>query len=554
MSEETFDAFAGARKAASVIVLRDRADGAGVEILMLRRAERANDPRSGAAVFPGGVLDAMDHAAQPHCLGYDDATASARLGLPEGGLDYLVAAARECFEEVGLLFAAGVDAEVLARAHGDWRGRLQRGEQPVAAMCAALGLQLDLREWHYFSHWLTPPGHPKRFDTRFFVALAPPGQTAEPDRGEAVELMWLSAAEALDPQRGLTLLPVTRRTLQVLGRFGTAREVLAFARAQADVPLTMPHRAASAKGLRVVLPDEHAWAEVGRLDPTGQGHAWASIEAGRVVRLSARVLRVTAPNPGVMTGPGTNSYLLGDATSQRWTVIDPGPADDAHTRALLAAAPGPIERILVTHTHVDHSPGASALAVATGAPVFGMRPRHPAGQDLGFAPERELDAGELLRLGPNSTLQVLHTPGHASNHLCYLLLEEKTLFTGDHVMQGSTVVINPPDGDMAAYLDALHDLLALDIDWLAPGHGFLVAQPQRVLRALITHRLVREARVTAALQAQRSATLDALLPQVYADVPPAIYPVARRSLLAHLLKLQAEGRADADGDRWLAVP
>ncbi|MDZ7590552.1 MAG: MBL fold metallo-hydrolase [Rubrivivax sp.] len=146
-------------------------------------------------------------------------------------------------------------------------------------------------------------------------------------------------------------------------------------------------------------------------------------------------------------------------------------------------------------------------------------------------------------LGPDSTLRVIHTPGHASNHLCYLLEEERLLFTGDHVMQGSTVVINPPDGNMAAYLQALHALLDEDLQWLAPGHGFLVAEPQAVLRALIAHRLRREAKVVAALRQAGPARLDALLPQVYDDVPAALHGVARRSLLAHLLKLLGEGAA-----------
>jgi glyoxylase-like metal-dependent hydrolase (beta-lactamase superfamily II) len=315
----------------------------------------------------------------------------------------------------------------------------------------------------------------------------------------------------------------------------------------------MPRRAESAKGQRVVLPDEHAWAEIGRIDPAGQLKAYADIVPGRAVRLSPRVIRVTAPNAGMMTGPGTNSYLVGCPHANRWTVIDPGPADAAHLQALQAAAPGPIEQILVTHTHVDHSPGAALLSAMTGAPVAGRRPDHPQGQDAGFAPHRELAGGELLTLGPDTALEVLHTPGHASNHLCYLLAAEKTLFTGDHVMQGSTVVINPPDGDMAVYLQALRGLLALDIDWLAPGHGFLVARPHDVVRALIKHRLAREARVLQALQSVGSgqgAPLDDLLPAVYADVPVGLYPVARRSLLAHLLKLQADGLASARDERW----
>jgi glyoxylase-like metal-dependent hydrolase (beta-lactamase superfamily II) len=301
--------------------------------------------------------------------------------------------------------------------------------------------------------------------------------------------------------------------------------------------------------MRIVLPDELPYAEVARLDPEGRGHVFADLVAGRVVRLAPQVMRVTAPNPGPMTGPGTNSYLVGEGDA--WTVIDPGPEIESHVQALIdAAAPGRIERILVTHTHRDHSPAAALLAAATGAPVFGRRAAHPEWQDATFDPTRELEHGDRFEAAPGVTLRVLHTPGHASNHLCYLFEQERMLFTGDHVMQGSTVVINPPDGDMTAYLDALRALLEVDLDWLAPGHGFLVAQPHAVLRALIEHRLRREAKVAEALRRAVSAEVDVLLPEVYADVPAALHPVARRSLLAHLLKLQADGRAASVGPQW----
>ena len=207
--------------------------------------------------------------------------------------------------------------------------------------------------------------------------------------------------------------------------------------------------------------------------------------------------------------------------------------------------------VLATHTHRDHSPGAAAAAAAFGAVVLGRRPAHAKGQDLDFAPTREPVDGECLMLSQGSTLRAIHTPGHASNHLCWLLEQEKLLFTGDHVMQGSTVVIDPPDGDMGAYLRSLQGLLDEDLQWLAPGHGFLVAEPHAVLRALIAHRLRREARVVAALSARGEASLDELLPEVYADTPEQLFPVARRSLLAHLLKLQEDARAlDLGGDRW----
>lgn len=544
---------AGARTAASLLLLRDGEDGRGpLEVLMLRRAEREGDTRSGAAVFPGGVLDPRDREAHTLSFGPSDAEASRQLGVAEGGLDYLVAAVRETFEEVGLLL---VREPFDAAALHAWRDRLQTGEVSTADFCRATGLTLDLSGLVYCAHWLTPPGTPKRFDTRFFVAAAPAGQVAQADLGEAVELMWLTPQAALDPARGLKLLPVTRRTLHDLGRHLHTAAALAAARALQQVPLIMPRRAMTARGAGVVLPHELPYAEVGRLDPDGaRGDVSAVLNPGRPVQLSPRVLRVTAPNPGPMTGPGTNSYLVGDGRGG-WTVIDPGPDIAEHVQALQDAAAsvqGHIEHILVTHTHRDHSPAARALAAATGAPVWGRVASHPEWQDPGFAADRELQHGERLLLGEGCTLRVLHTPGHASNHLCYLLEEEKLLFTGDHVMQGSTVVINPPDGDMAAYLAALNALLDEDLEWLAPGHGFLVAEPHAVLRALIAHRLRREARVLAALRAAAPGPVAALVPAVYEDVPAALHGVAARSLLAHLLKLEQDGLAARSGEDWSA--
>jgi glyoxylase-like metal-dependent hydrolase (beta-lactamase superfamily II) len=205
----------------------------------------------------------------------------------------------------------------------------------------------------------------------------------------------------------------------------------------------------------------------------------------------------------------------------------------------------------VTHTHKDHSPAAQALRAHTGAQLLGMAPRHAEWQDTAFVPDVALAGGEVFRLPGDSTLRVVHTPGHAGNHLCYLLDEERMLFTGDHVMQGSTVVINPPDGDMGAYLRSLRELLSLGIDWLAPGHGFLMAQPPRAMQQIIDHRLRREAKVLQAFDDGRSQSLEALLATVYDDVPPQLHAMARRSLLAHLLKLRDDGRiVEASPGHW----
>jgi glyoxylase-like metal-dependent hydrolase (beta-lactamase superfamily II) len=184
---------------------------------------------------------------------------------------------------------------------------------------------------------------------------------------------------------------------------------------------------------------------------------------------------------------------------------------------------------------------------------------HPAAQDDSFKAETVLHHGDRIAVGAATTLRVIHTPGHASNHLCYLLEEEKLLFTGDHLMQGSTVVINPPDGDMAAYLNSLRALLDLDLEWLAPGHGFLVDRPHDAVRSVIAHRGRRRARVLAALReagaldSSAGVDLAALLPRVYDDVRPALLAMATRSLLAHLIELRGEGLADAVGERWRAA-
>ncbi len=529
------------RPAATLVVVRDGAGG--IETLLLRRAERG-DQNSGAWVFPGGLVDARDRAAHVHCDGADDATLSARLGLAEGGLDYAIAALRECFEESGLFYA-----DAALAPDSPWRRRLQRGEAGLAEVCVDAGLRVDVAGLAYLSHWLTPLGRPKRFDTRFFIARAPAGQPVVPDGEEVTEHRWVLAAEALAPAAGSKLMTPTQKTLELIGTHANVDALLAWAAAPRTVPLVMPRIGRGRDGVRPVLPDEPAFAELGRIDPAGQGRGCYDIEPNVAVRLSERVIRVTADNGSMMTGPGTNTYLLRCADGA-WAAIDPGPDEPAHVEAILAAAPGPIKRIFATHTHKDHSPACRELKARTGATVAGRIAAHPEWQDEGFAPDVLLNGGERIALAPDCTLRVIHTPGHASNHLCYLLEEEKTLFTGDHVMQLSTVVISPPDGDMATYLASLRALLAEDLEWLAPGHGFLMPQPRRAIEAIVAHRLKREARVVEALRTLGPATPEVLLAQVYADTPARLHAMALRSLTAHLLKLRAEARAVEREGRW----
>ena len=271
------------------------------------------------------------------------------------------------------------------------------------------------------------------------------------------------------------------------------------------------------------------------------------IVPGNVVRLSDLVSRVTAPNPGVMTGPGTNAYIVGAGDL---ALIDPGPESAPHLFAMIEAVGRRLKWILCTHTHLDHSPGAKALKAATGAQLLGFSKVPDDGrQDTGFAPDRALRDGDMLDCGA-FRLRAVHSPGHASNHLCYLLEGERWLFTGDHVMQGSTVVISPPDGDMAVYLKSLERLLALDLAALAPGHGHVIEKPHDEVRRLIAHRMKRERKVLDAFEKKNPATLDDLLPLVYDDVPQRIHPVARRSLHAHLIKLLREDRVREQGENW----
>lgn len=264
------------------------------------------------------------------------------------------------------------------------------------------------------------------------------------------------------------------------------------------------------------------------------------------VALDADLMRLVAPNPGMMTGPGTNSYLLGRG---EFMVIDPGPAIDAHVDALCAAADGRIRYVLVTHTHADHSPAARRLAERCNAKLLG-RPAPPGRyQDATFRPDRVLEDGDTVRAG-GTELRVLHTPGHASNHLCFLRVADGLLFTGDHIINGSTVVIDPPDGDMVQYLESLARLRGEGVAVIAPGHGELLHEPLEVIDWTIRHRLQREAKIATALAELPGATSMELTAVVYADVDSVLHPVAERSLLAHLLKLQSDGRAACENQRW----
>ena len=270
---------------------------------------------------------------------------------------------------------------------------------------------------------------------------------------------------------------------------------------------------------------------------------------GEVKLLSQRVARIVAPNPGPMTGPGTNTYVVGETDL---VVVDPGPAIPSHIDAILDCVDDRLRYIACTHTHPDHSPAASALAEATGAMLVGRTTADDRHQDLSFQPASQIEDDECIT-GEGWTLRAIRTPGHVDNHVCYLLDEEGMVFAGDHIMNGSTVVIVPPGGNMAHYIASLRRLLDYDVKVVAPGHGELIPDCRGEVEKLVRHRLLREAKVVGALSDQAQ-SLDDLVVTVYDDVDPMMHEWAKLSLLAHLIKLEDERRTiktvEAGVDRW----
>ncbi len=531
------------RPAATVLLLRDAGDG--IEVLMTRRSMTASFA-PGAYVFPGGGIDALDSASH--------AQARRRATQSDLHLTQAIAAIRESFEELGVLLARRNDGSMAD--HSDIAA-LDRS-QAFAAQCATQGLTLAADEVFVLAHWITDRDLARRFDVPFLVARMPEGQAPVADEAEQFEPVWVRPADALKRHREgqFFIIFPTIRTLERLLDYTEVDAVLQACAATEQPLWTSCPRAGLLAGREArFMEGDLPYGELALVCPDGQIVHALDWQSETQVTLLKNVQRLTAPNPGAMTGPGTNSYLVGDPTAG-YIVIDPGPADPEHLEKLWRAAGGDIRMIVCSHSHPDHSPGAQPLQkLCTNRPlILGLPSAPTARQHSQFTPDRALQNQELLTLKGQAlegevthTLKVVHTPGHAANHLCLLLLEDGLLFSGDHILCGSTTVIDPPDGDMTLYLDSL-DLLSTactrhSIEFILPAHGHVIGgydgEAAAAITRLKTHRLQREAKILRVMQASPQGTLDDWVTLAYDDVPDRMWPVAKRSLMAHVARIEA---------------
>lgn len=484
------------RPAATLVLLR--AAPAPPELLLTTRPPHLRF-MGGAAVFPGGAVSPADLDPRWEALSARSSEEAARLlDLDDrrAALGYLVCALRETFEEVGLLLA-----------DGDTQGVRRRDAEDAAAFlhrCEALQLRLRTDLLIPAGRWVTPLGSPVRFDTRFFLVDAPPGWEAIPDPREVERCWWTTPAVALEglASGSLMMAPPTIEMLQRLEGHSSSSEIAASLLA----------------------------------NPVGEHGDIIS------VRLSPLVHVVLAPNPGVMTGPGTNTYIVGAAPT---CVIDPAVADEAYLTAVEAAA-GEVGSILITHRHPDHIGGVAALASRYRCPV-----RAHGTEAIGGVDVEPLSDGDRVEFG-GGVLEALHTPGHARDHLCFYLREGASLFSGDNILGEGTAVIAPPEGDMGAYLTSLERLRRLHIDRIYPGHFRPLHGGTAVVDAYLQHRAERRDAVLDAMR-QGASTPEEIVENVYTDTPPHLHPVAVLQVRSMLDLLQAEGLAAAADDRWVPV-
>ena len=539
---------AATRDASTILLLRDCADGKSYEVLMTRRANQGNF--ANAYVFPGGGLEAEDAAPANHAL------ARVRPGMLEAGgaqrVTEALAGIRETFEELGILLAYDESGSPITPAQVQQLDR----KASLYDQCRERGWTLAVDQLWYLAQWTAARDLPKRFNVPFFVARMPEGQTPEADETEQFEPTWISPQDALQrfAEKKLFIVFPTERTLQRMTGFASTQAVIDALQNEQRLWRSCP-RTGYLKGEDTRhMETDMAFGELEMVHPDGQAGHHLDWQSEKAVPLRKNLQRLTAPNSGMMTGPGTNSYLVGDASSG-YIAIDPGPDDAIHLQRLHDATGGDIRFIVCTHSHPDHSPGAAplqAMIVQSGharPPIMGMPSASTSRANSRFKPEVMLQNGERITLkgsGPEGeithTLQALFTPGHAANHLCFLLEEDALLFSGDHILNGSTTVISPPDGNMMDYLDSLDRLHALcaehEIRYILPAHGYVLGFAPQQITKLKNHRLAREAKVHAAMRAKPDGNVQDWVALAYADTPPALWPVAERSLLAHVERIQ----------------
>ena len=525
------------RPAATVLLLRDTPQG--MEVLMTRRSATASFV-PGAYVFPGGGIDAGDAAAHAH--------ATRRPTQSDLHLTQAIAVIRESFEELGVLLALRPDG---TPATGQDVAALDR-QAPLPPQAAARGLRLDAAAVFTLAHWITDRDMPKRFDVPFLAARMPPGQTPVADQTEQFEPVWVRPADALARHAAGNFFMIfpTVRTLERLQAYPSVQAALDACAGEQPLWTSSPRAGLRAGKVARYMEHEPPFGELELVCPDGQILHTLDWQSSAPVPLRKNLLRLTAPNASPMTGPGTNSYLVGDAATG-YAAIDPGPDDPAHVERLWRAAGGDIRFIVCTHSHRDHAPGAKLLQKLCNGqpPILGLPSAATARPASAFTPDRTLQDQERIVLAPPAqqagdihTLRCIPTPGHAANHLCLLLEEDRLLFTGDHVLNGSTTIVDPPDGNMTAYLDSLDRLAALcaqeGVRFLLPAHGHAMTGAAGQIAKLKAHRLAREAKVKAAMQARPDGDLDDWVPLAYDDVPQATWPIAKRSLLAHVERLR----------------
>jgi glyoxylase-like metal-dependent hydrolase (beta-lactamase superfamily II)/8-oxo-dGTP pyrophosphatase MutT (NUDIX family) len=480
------------RPAATLVILRE--GRLGPEVLLTIRS-KALRFMGGAAVFPGGAMAPEDRDprwVEASVLSPGSAAAALSLDDPDEALGSFVCAIRETFEEVGLLLSEG-PVPVSRTDAQEPAGFLTR--------CLESGIRLRTDLLVPAGRWVTPQGSPVRFDARFFVTRAPEGWVPVPDGREVESCWWTTPSHALAELSAGRLL-MAPPTIEMLQR----------------------------------LDGHEAIDDIeGSLRGTPVGS-----EGVISVRLSPLVHVVIAPNAGHMTGPGTNTYIVGADPS---VIIDPAVDDGAYLEAVLKVAPQPAS-ILVTHRHPDHTGGIRALVERYRCPVRAFGPATAGGVDV-----EPVEDGEMIDL-ERARLQVLHTPGHSSDHVCFYLEAAASLFAGDNILGEGTAVIAPPDGNMRDYLTSLERLRVLKIDRIYPGHFRPLDGGSAVIDGYLQHRRLRREAVLDAIRTGRG-TIPAIVAVVYRDTPSHLHPVAALQVQAMLDMLLEDGVVQRREERWI---